>query len=204
LSWALPPPRHPLLARIARAALALAGWRVCFDGLPGPKGIAIVYPHTSNWDFVLGLLAKWALDLPIRWVGKESLFRGFTGATLGRLMRWWGGRPVDRHHPSGAVAQLAAMMASEPWFWLGLSPEGTRQKTPHIRSGFYHLALALDVPVALASIDYRRREIGVQQFVRMSGDVERDLALLREHYADKFGRHPQQASTIRFREDDTR
>jgi 1-acyl-sn-glycerol-3-phosphate acyltransferase len=192
-------PRHPWLARCARTALQLVGWRVLFDGLPGPRGIAIVYPHTSNWDFVIGLLAKWAIDLPIRWVGKESLFRGLTGATLGRLMRWWGGRPVDRHHARGAVDELARLMESEPWFWLGLSPEGTRRHTGHLRSGFYHLALKLDLPVALASIDYRRREVGVTAFARMTGDVERDLALLRNHYADKVGRHPELASTIDFR-----
>ena len=67
----------------ARRLLALFGWHVRFDGLPGPKGVAIVYPHTSNWDFVIGLLAKWSIGLPIRWIGKETLFRGLTGATLG-------------------------------------------------------------------------------------------------------------------------
>jgi 1-acyl-sn-glycerol-3-phosphate acyltransferase len=200
LPLASPPGRrHPRLAGLARGLLALFGWRVLFDGLPGPKGVAIVYPHTSNWDFVIGLLAKWAVDLPIRWVGKESLFRGITGATLGRLMRLWGGRPVDRQQASGAVDQLARLMQSEPWFWLGLSPEGTRRHTDYIRSGFYHLALQLDLPVALAYIDYRRREVGVKEFVRMSGDRARDLALLRRFYADKVGRFPAQASTIAFR-----
>ena len=190
---------HPWLAGFARRLLALFGWRVRFDGLPGPKGVAIVYPHTSNWDFIIGLLAKWAIDLPIRWVGKETLFRGLTGATLGRLMRMWGGRPVDRSNQSGAVEQLARLMQSETWFWLGLSPEGTRRHTDYIRSGFYHLALKLELPVALAYIDYRTREIGVTEFVRMSGDQSRDLELLRRFYADKVGRFPSQASTIAFR-----
>jgi 1-acyl-sn-glycerol-3-phosphate acyltransferase len=193
---------HPWLAAFARRSLALAGWRVRFKGLPGPRGIAIVYPHTSNWDFVIGLLAKWTLDLPIRWVGKETLFRGVTGATLGRLMRLWGGRPVDRHHPSGAVEQLAELMHSEPWFWLGLSPEGTRRHTDYIRSGFYHLALKLDLPVALAYIDYRTREVGVTEFMRMTGDREHDLDRLRQYYADKTGRFPTQAGTIAFRRAD--
>ncbi len=88
-------------------------------------------------------------------------------------MRLWGGRPVDRAQASGAVEQLAQLIQSEPWFWLGLSPEGTRRRTDHLRSGFYHLALTLDLPVALAYIDYARREIGVTRFVHMSGDVER-------------------------------
>ncbi|MEW5880897.1 MAG: 1-acyl-sn-glycerol-3-phosphate acyltransferase [Pseudomonadota bacterium] len=186
--------------RLARALLRAFGWRVDFDGLPGPKGILIVYPHTSNWDFVLGLLAKWAIDLPIRWVGKESLFRGFTGATLGRLLRAWGGRPVDRHAASGAVEQLARLMQSEDWFWLGLSPEGTRRRQDHLRSGFYHLASQLDVPVGLAYIDFARKVVGARDFVRISGDPARDLALLRAFYADKVGRYPDRASTIAFRE----
>jgi 1-acyl-sn-glycerol-3-phosphate acyltransferase len=198
-----PGSRHPWLARFARGLLALFGWRVRFDGLPGPRGVAIVYPHTSNWDFIIGLLAKWAIDLPIRWIGKETLFRGVTGATLGRLMRLWGGRPVDRTNPSGAVEQLAQLMQSEPWFWLGLSPEGTRRHTDYIRSGFYHLALRLELPVALAYIDYRTREVGVAEFVRMSGDQARDLERLRRFYADKVGRFPANASTIAFRPSDT-
>jgi len=201
-----PPPgdRHRWLAGLARRLLALFGWHVRCDGLPGPHGVAIVYPHTSNWDFVIGLLAKWAINLPIRWIGKESLFRGLTGATLGRLMRWWGGRPVDRHTASGAVEQLAQMMQSEPWVWLGLSPEGTRRHTDYLRSGFYHLALKLDLPVALAYIDYRRREVGVTDFVHMSGDEAHDLEVLRRFYADKSARFPAQASTIAFRPAESR
>lgn len=195
---------HRWLAGIARRLLALFGWRVRFDGLPGPKGVAIVYPHTSNWDFIIGLLAKWTIGLPIRWIGKESLFQGLTGATLGRLMRLWGGRPVDRRNASGAVEQLAQMMQSEPWFWLGLSPEGTRRHTDCIRSGFYHLALKLDLPVALAYIDYRNKEIGVTEFAHMSGDQASDLELLRRFYADKVGRFPSQAGTIAFRPSETR
>jgi 1-acyl-sn-glycerol-3-phosphate acyltransferase len=194
-----PPSRRGALAKFAESLLRIAGWRVRFDGLPGPKGIAIVYPHTSNWDFIIGLLAKWTLALPIRWIGKESLFRGFTGATLGRLMRFWGGRPVDRQQASGAVEQLAALMQSEPWFWLGLSPEGTRSYTDHLRSGFYHLALKLDLPVALAYIDYRRKEVGVEHVVRMTGDTEHDLQVLRDFYADKVGHRAEKASRIAFK-----
>jgi 1-acyl-sn-glycerol-3-phosphate acyltransferase len=188
-----------MLQRLARGLLRACGWRVEFNGLPGPRGIIIVYPHTSNWDFVIGLLAKWAIGVPLRFVGKESLFRGFTGATLGRLMRLWGGRPVDRHKASGAVEQLAQLMQSEPWFWLALSPEGTRKFQDHLRSGFYHLALAMQVPVGLAFIDYRRRSVGVRDYVRMSGDVAADLNLLRRYYADKRGLHPHKAATIAFR-----
>jgi 1-acyl-sn-glycerol-3-phosphate acyltransferase len=186
-------------AAFARWLLRFFGWQVEFHGLPGPRGIAIVYPHTSNWDFVIGLLAKWAIRVPIRFVGKETLFRGLTGATVGRLMYLWGGRPVDRHRSRGAVAQLAALMRSEDGFWLALSPEGTRGFRPYLRSGFYHLARQLDLPVGLAFIDYARKRIGVTEFVRLTGDEARDLAVIRAYYADKVGRYPEKASPIAFR-----
>jgi 1-acyl-sn-glycerol-3-phosphate acyltransferase len=105
-----PPAARPLprRSRWARAVLSWFGWQVVFDGLPGPRGVLIAYPHTSNWDFVVGMLTIWAIDVPVRWLGKESLFRGVLGALIGPLLRRWGGRPVERDpaprlraHPGG-------------------------------------------------------------------------------------------------------
>lgn len=192
--------RQRWLAAFAKWLLDLAGWRVRFNGFPAAKGIAIVYPHTSNWDVVWGMLARWVIAQPVNFVGKESLFKGITGATVGRFLRAFGGRPIVRSHSTGAVQELAELMDSEPWFWLAIAPEGTRGFRPYWRSGFYHLALARDLPVVLASIDYGRREVAVDHVLRMSGDVERDLAAIRAYYADRRGRHPEKAGTIAFRE----
>jgi len=193
-------PGRGLWARCAYGLLKLAGWKVDFATLPEPRGIIIVYPHTSNWDFIVGILAKWALGVPFRFVGKESLFRGLTGATLGRLIRAWGGMPVNRHDPQGAVGQIAAMMLAEPWCWLAMAPEGTRSYQDTIRSGFYFLARKADLPVGLCYFDFRRKVIGCTKFVRMSGDIPKDLAVLREFYQDKVGFKPRNACTIEFRE----
>lgn len=192
-------PGRGLWSRFAYGLLKLAGWKVDFATLPEPRGIIIVYPHTSNWDFIVGILAKWALGVPFRWVGKESLFRGFTGETLGRLMRAWGGMPVNRHDPQGAVEQIAGLMMAEPWCWLAMSPEGTRAYQDTIRSGFYFLALRLDLPVGLCYFDFRRKVVGCTEFVRMSGEIRKDLALLRDFYRDKSGYKPEHASRIEFR-----
>src|SRR5690242_6378759 len=62
--------------RTALRLLNAIGWNFNFKPLPGPHGIAVVYPHTSNWDFPVGLLAKWAVGLHFRWLAKDSLFRG--------------------------------------------------------------------------------------------------------------------------------
>ena len=126
--------------RIAQALLRAAGWRVRFDGLPALQGVIVVYPHTSNWDFPVGLLAKWAIGLPVRFWGKDSLFRY---PVFGRWMRAVGGIPVDRSAPQGVVQEMAerfaAARANGELFWLALSPEGTRSYRDHWRSGFYHL-----------------------------------------------------------------
>ncbi len=193
-------PRHPRRQRFARWLLSRFGWSVRFDGLPGPAGILLVYPHTSNWDFILGLLAKWQMDRPYRFVAKDSLFRGLAGATVGRLLRRWGGWPVDRSQKSGIVEQLAEAMRTEPFFWVAITPEGTRGYTDYWRSGFYHLARRADVPVALACIDYGRREASVTEFVRVTGDVDADLGRMRAYYAGKVARRPESAGRIAFRE----
>ena len=52
--------------RWALRALALFGWNVHFAPLPGPRGVLIVYPHTSNWDFLIGLLYKVEHRLPVQ------------------------------------------------------------------------------------------------------------------------------------------
>jgi 1-acyl-sn-glycerol-3-phosphate acyltransferase len=95
------------LQRCAISLLGLGGWRVRFQGLPWPRGVIVVYPHPSNWDFLLGILAKWAIGLPFHFIGKSSLFEGLTGATLGRVIRYLGGEPVERGVATGAIARLA-------------------------------------------------------------------------------------------------
>ena len=136
--------------RSALRVLHLFGWRVRFRPLPGPRGIVVVYPHTSNWDFPIGLFAKWALDLPFRWLAKDSLFRG----PLGKIMRHLGGEPVDRSTTSGTIERQAQRMLAADWYWLAITPEATRSYRPNWRSGFYHLALAAKVPLLLVYIDY--------------------------------------------------
>lgn len=86
------------LQRFAVRALALFGWRVNFAPLPGPRGVLIVYPHTSNWDFIIGLLAKWATGVQVHWLGKEALFRGVCGKVLGPFFRACGGEQIGRAH----------------------------------------------------------------------------------------------------------
>jgi 1-acyl-sn-glycerol-3-phosphate acyltransferase len=179
--------------RVSLRILRLFGWKVRYKPLPGPHGVAIVYPHTSNWDFMVGLLGKWALGLPFRWLGKESLFKG----PLGGMMRSWGGVPVERSASTGATQRLADTMREADWFWLALAPEGTRSYTPHLRSGFYHLAVMAQVPLLLVYMDYPRKELGVVDTIRLTGDQEADMAAIAAVYKGHLGLRPEMAAPIR-------
>ena len=185
---------------IARALLRLAGWRIRFDGLPAAQGVAIAYPHTSNWDFVVGILAKWGIGIPVSFWGKDSLFRV---PLFGRWLRWLGGVPVDRHNPQGAVSAMAASLRQARdegrFMWLALAPEGTRGHAPGWRSGFYHVATAAQVPLGLVFFDYARREVGFRRFLQLSGDAAVDMAAIAQGFGAFAGRKPQLAAPIRFK-----
>jgi 1-acyl-sn-glycerol-3-phosphate acyltransferase len=186
-------------SRLARAVLGAAGWQLRFDGLPGQQGVLIVYPHTSNWDFPLGLLVKWAVGIQITFWGKDSLFRV---PLFGRWLRWLGGVPVDRHFSRGIVGQMVSELARAReqgrFLWLALAPEGTRRHASGWRSGFYHVALQAQVPVGLVFLDYGQRQAGVQRFIMLSGNMQADLAQIEAEFGQRQGKRPALAAPIRF------
>jgi len=189
------PARREEGKRWARRLLAFMGWQAEVVFPPGPKCVLVFYPHTSNWDFVFGYLARLASGIEVQWIGKDTLFR----FPFGRLFRRLGGIPVDRRAPTGLVKALTATVARSERLWLVIAPEGTRKKTDHWKSGFYRLALAATLPIGLAFIDYPRRRVGVTTYLELEGKEEVDLGRIRAFYRDKVGRYPEQASTIRFR-----
>jgi 1-acyl-sn-glycerol-3-phosphate acyltransferase len=186
------------LQRFAVRALGLFGWRVNFKPLPGPHGVAIVYPHTSNWDFIIGMVAKWAIGLRIHWLGKEALFKGICGMMLGPLFRRWGGEPIERGSSTGAIERLARRIHDANEYWLALAPEGTRKYRDSWRSGFYHIALSAQVPLGLACLDYATKQVRLIDYIELTGDRERDLAAIRAAYAGCKGMRPELASPIDF------
>ncbi len=178
---------------LATRILALLGWRLEVEPPPGPKGIIVVYPHTSNWDFPIGYLVKLAMGLPLSFVGKDTLFRW----PVGGLLRRMGGIPANRRERTGLVGQLVAEYGRRDWMWLAISPEGTRGHVSHWKSGFYRLALAADVPVGFAWIDWGARAVGLHDYFRMTGDRDSDMERIRAIYAGKRGLRPELAGEIR-------
>jgi 1-acyl-sn-glycerol-3-phosphate acyltransferase len=180
-------------ARFAGWMLGLAGWRVVLAQPVPLHCVVVFYPHTSNWDFLLGLMAKWLVGVHFRFIAKDSLF----ATPLGPWLRRWGGIPVDRSGRTGVIARLVAEFAKHEDFRLVVAPEGTRSQTAQWKSGFYHLTRVVNVPLALAFIDYRRRETGVGGYLDLTGDVGADMARIAAFYADKTARRPENTGPIR-------
>ncbi|KQN68931.1 glycerol acyltransferase [Duganella sp. Leaf61] len=178
--------------RAALRVLNFFGWKVLFRPLPGPRGICVIYPHTSNWDFPIGLLGKWAMDQPFRFLAKDSLFK----SPLGPWFRWLGGEPVQRGAPQGTIKAQAERMNASEYYWVGITPEGTRAYRPNWKSGFYHLAMEAKVPLVLVFMDYPSKTLSLVDHIHLTGDQEADMAAIRAVLEGHQGLHPENAAPI--------
>ena len=158
--------------------------------------MVLVYPHTSNWDFLLGVLFKAKHGLDLNWAGKDSLFRWpFKG-----LFLWLGGVPINRREPSGMIGQLVKTFVQSERICMCIAPEGTRAKTDHWKTGFYRLALAAKVPVGLGFMDYKKKQVGIEHWVTLTDNEEADLLMFKAYYADKTACYPENVGDIRFKD----
>ncbi|WP_416761586.1 1-acyl-sn-glycerol-3-phosphate acyltransferase [Roseateles sp. So40a] len=198
--WTGPLTPMPAGSALARGILRLFGWRVVCHGLPARQGVVMVYPHTSNWDFPVGVLTKWTLGFELKFWAKDSLFRL---PVIGHWMRAIGGVAINRRSANGMVGDTVRQMreakAAGRSFWLIVAPEGTRGYVDHWKSGAYHVAVQAEVPVGLASFDFATKQVLFTDFVEVSGDAEQDFALFAQVLQGRQGKRPEQAGLIRLR-----
>ncbi len=173
-----------------RAVLALLRWRIEGEFPDLPKLVVAVAPHTSNWDFVVGVAAMFALDLRITFIGKHTLFRPPFDAVL----RWLGGIPVDRSSANGLVKASVRAFGEVQRRILVIAPEGTRKPVARFKSGFLRIARGAGVPVLLATLDYGARCVRFGPLVRPGPDVEADRRRIEAHFAPVRGRRPRARS----------
>jgi 1-acyl-sn-glycerol-3-phosphate acyltransferase len=171
---------------VGRTLLDAMGWRIEGEFPPQPKLVVIVAPHTSNWDFIVGILAVFAIGIRVRFLAKDTLFRG----PLGWFMRWCGGMSVNREAPQGLVPQVVDAIEKSERIFLAITPAGTRSSTKPWKSGFYHIAVAARVPILPVIFDGPNRAIRFLPAFEPSGDYEADLPKLLAIYAGVRGIKP--------------
>jgi 1-acyl-sn-glycerol-3-phosphate acyltransferase len=187
--------------RLAGALVRLAGWRLEGPLPDAPKYVIILYPHTSNWDGLIGVTAGYAYGvLGGAWPHGFMIKIEWSQHPLaGWLVRALGGIGIDRSRSTDVVDQMVAEFARRDRLALAITPEGTRKAGKYWRSGFYSIALKAGVPIAPAFLDYRTKRAGLGPLVHLSGDVERDLNQIRAFYKDVQGKVPANQAPIRFR-----
>jgi len=185
-------------AKLGKMVLDAAGWTIVGGAPEARKFVVLAAPHTSNWDFLYALACTTALGLPVRWLGKDALFRGPTR----RLLHALGGIAVDRSKRNDLVRAMVHEFESVDALALLIPAEGTRKLGKYWKSGFYHIARAASVPFVLGYLDYPRKRVGLGPCIWPSGSVSADMATVRAFYADKVGKHPSQFTPPRLREEE--
>lgn len=184
----------------AKLCWKLSGWKHVSTVVPPPgqPTILIGAPHTSNWDFIFMLGIAWEQGLKIKFLGKDSLFK----PPFGFVMRWFGGIPVNRSKPHGLVNEIIAQTKKDDSFSLVITPEGTRGAGTYWKSGFYRIALETNMPIILGHVDRTTKTSGLGLMFTPTGDMTKDMDVIREFYADKTGYHPVLKTEPRLREED--
>ncbi|MBO9715774.1 MAG: lysophospholipid acyltransferase family protein [Pseudoxanthomonas sp.] len=179
------PPTRRFSRWLGRTLLRLGGWRVTGKFPDIPKLVLIAAPHSSNWDGIWGMAAKMALGFDARILGKDSLFWWPLSVVLRRL----GVIPLDRSRPQGVVEQSVELIRTSPRLWFALAPEGTRKPVRQWKSGFLKIAHGAGVPILMAYFHYPDKVIGIGPLFHTSGDLDADMAAIREWYRPWQGKN---------------
>lgn len=176
----------PPLRGLARIFMRASGWTCKMDISPPQKFVAVLAPHTSNWDFIYFIATALVLGLDARFLGKHTLFWG----PVGPVMRWFGGVPVNRHRPDGIIPDAINFLNSREEAILAIAPEGTRSRVTSWKTGFYRIAIEAEAPIILTGLDYASKTASVGPIFPATGDLDADMRAIRTYYDDFKGKKP--------------
>ncbi len=183
------------MSTLAAFILKIFGWHLVGELPEQKKYVVIIGPHTSNWDFFIFLLVKFAYRLKVVFIGKHTIFIGPVGWVLRKI----GGIPVERSSAHNVVDRIVEEFSVRDEMVFALSPEGTRSYLDHWKSGFYHIARKAKIPVQTAFLDVSSKQIGWGPLFHLTEDRHSDLEKIAEFYSDKQGFKPENFSKIIFK-----
>jgi len=165
--------------------LKIINWRIegnIPEGLN--KYIIIVAPHTSNWDFLLGVFVRGAMGFHSNYLGKDSLFK----PPFGFFFKAIGGIPVDRSRHLNMVDQVVAEVKKRNKFGLAITPEGTRRKVEKWKTGFYFISWKACIPIIPVQMDWEHRMVRFLDPFYPSGDLSKDLLIIQSKFINIKGK----------------
>ena len=181
--------RSQILRKIGRFGINISGWTVKGQVPDEERIVIIAAPHTSNWDFILAMLAIFGLNIKLRWLGKHSIFKpGFKN-----FFKWLGGIPVYRDNPSTLIENVVDIVKKEKSIVIAMTPEGTRKKVKRWKTGFLRIAKQTQSKILLISIDAPTKSIEIGKIFNPTGDSEEDLVFIQKYYSSFRGINPQKS-----------
>ncbi len=190
-----------MLKIISRLIILVKGWTYNVDIIkPIDKCVLIVAPHTSAWDMAIGKSVFVLAKIPARIAIKKEAFFW----PMNWILRYLGGIPIDRTPREGntrrkisLVDAMANSMKKEKRICMVITPEGSRGKRKQWKTGFYHIAVKSNVPIALGYLDYDIKEAIVDKILFPTGDIDIDMREIMDYYKEKthLGKYPNRCIT---------
>ncbi len=164
----------------------LLGWRLEGELPREQKKLLMVFlPHTSNWDFFIGLMFMIAEGVQIRIFAKDQFY--FFPLTY--CYKALNIVPIKRDESTNFVQQAAQSYASRDELWSIITPEGTRSRVQQLRSGYYYLAKEANVPILLIGPDFKNKKFVIGPFRHVEDSFEADVVLLHEFSKSMHGKN---------------
>ncbi|WP_395377700.1 lysophospholipid acyltransferase family protein [Marinicella sp. W31] len=186
-----------MFAKFCHWILKIFGWRIRVELPDTRKFVLIAAPHTSNWDFIVGILVRFAIGLKINFLGKASLFKPPFGWIFSSL----GGIPVERNSRQNMVEQMVEEFAKRTQLCLALAPEGSRSPKEYWKTGFYHIAYKAGVPIVMGTLNFKNKLVEIKEHFMPSGDIHKDMEIIRAYFSKIQGKNPHLQGPIRIPED---
>jgi 1-acyl-sn-glycerol-3-phosphate acyltransferase len=166
----------------------ILGWRVEGE-IPHhlPKKLYVVLPHTSNWDFPIGLLMKFGYHMDVGFIAKSSLFKW----PFAWFFRALGGIPVDRNKSRGFIDSVVKVIKERDKFSTAIAPEGTRGKVKKLKTGFFHIARLAKIPMVYVKFDWGNKVIQFAKPRAVFDTLNEELSYIDEHFKNTVGCIPE-------------
>ncbi len=176
------------MKKFSKRLLNLWGWETVGE-VPAEhrKLLIIEAPHTSNWDYLLGMLAITSVGIKVNVVIKKEIFFWPFGFLLKKL----GGIPLDRSGNLSKVDSLAALFREKDELNLAITPEGTRSLSTKWKRGYYYIAEKAGVPILLTAIDYKQKAAIFGPVLYPTGNYKKDLKKIEAFYKGRVAKYPQ-------------
>ncbi len=181
-----------------RLLFKLFGWKVDPNLPEGARNsVMLAAPHTSNWDFPFTMAAFDILNVAVRYTIKKEFNFFIIGSILNSMGAIWVDRsPKKEGEKRRSMVEVMTELfqdRKEPLVIL-VTPEGSRSKRIHWKTGFYHVAMNANVPIALGYVDFKNKIAGVGKVIHPSGDMEKDMREIMEFYNSKTPKIPENFS----------